>query len=83
MIPGRDTCYSGWTKQYSGYLGTEYKEHLGPKEYVCVDQNPEYLNAGERDVDGALFYPVSYQCGALQCPPYIGNEVVNCVVCTQ
>ena len=83
MIPGRDTCYSGWTKQYSGYLGTAYKEQPGAKEYVCVDQNPEYLNAGERDVDGALFYPVSYQCGALQCPPYTGNEVVNCVVCTK
>ena len=83
MIPGKDTCYSGWTKQYSGYLGTTNKEHPGAKEYVCVDQNPEYLNGGGRGDDGALFYPVIYQCGALQCPPYTGNEVVNCVVCTK
>ncbi|XP_061196582.1 short-chain collagen C4-like [Saccostrea echinata] len=83
MRPGRDTCYQGWTKQYDGYLGTNELHYVGATEYVCVDHSPSYLNAGERSTDGALFHPVTYQCGALQCPPYTGDEVVNCVVCTK
>lgn len=83
MIPGRDSCYPGWTKQYNGYLGTNRFDNVGATEYVCVDKFPEYLNGGERATDGALFHPVTYQCGALQCPPYTGNEVVSCVVCTK
>lgn len=83
MIPGRDSCYPGWTKQYNGYLGTNRLDYVGATEYVCVDKFPEYLNGGERGTDGALFHPVTYQCGALQCPPYTGNEVVSCVVCTK
>lgn len=83
MIPGRDRCYPGWTKQYNGYLGTNKLDYIGATEYVCVDHHPQYLDGGERGTDGALFHPVTYQCGALQCPPYTGNEVVNCVVCTK
>ncbi|XP_062571244.1 short-chain collagen C4-like [Saccostrea cucullata] len=83
MIPGRSSCYSGWTMQYHGYLGANYYDYKSSSEYVCVDHDPDFLNGGERGTDGALFYPVLYQCGALQCPPYTGNEVVNCVVCTK
>lgn len=29
MIPGRDSCYPGWTKQYNGYLGTNRFDNVG------------------------------------------------------
>ena len=37
MIPGRDTCPDGWTKEYTGYLmGNAYnaKHTTSP---ICVD----------------------------------------------
>ncbi|XP_062587929.1 short-chain collagen C4-like [Saccostrea cucullata] len=83
MIPGRNKCYSGWTMQYHGYLGASRYNHKQNTEYVCVDHDPDFLNGGERQTDGALFYPVLFQCGALQCPPYVNNQAVDCVVCTK
>jgi hypothetical protein len=83
MIPGRNECYSGWVKQYDGFLGSSYRNHEAQTEFVCVDGDPDYLNAGMADKDGALFYPVHYVCGTLQCPPYVPNHAVNCVVCVK
>ena len=82
MIPARLDCYGGWTKQYSGYLGTENAGHKGAKEYICVDQDSQAAHAGQHNHDGALIYPVSYQCGALNCPPYKSGHTAICVVCS-
>lgn len=83
MIPGRDECFPGWNKQYDGYIATGHSGHDSAKEYVCVDSDADFVYGGHRDTDGALFYSVSYTCGALLCPPYIDGKIANCVVCTK
>ncbi|XP_078698440.1 uncharacterized protein LOC144925971 isoform X2 [Branchiostoma floridae x Branchiostoma belcheri] len=83
MIPARNTCYSGWTREYHGYLMAEYHGHNSPKEYVCVDEQPEAVPGGHANHDGALFYPVEAICGSLPCPQYVNGRELTCVVCTK
>ncbi|KAK3099334.1 hypothetical protein FSP39_002796 [Pinctada imbricata] len=83
MIPGRLTCYQGWTRQYKGFLSSNYYGYKGQSEYVCVEENAEYLFGGEKSTNGALFYPTIFACGTLQCPPYKNDEPVTCVVCSK
>ena len=83
MIPGKNICYSGWTREYYGYLASGANYQAAASSYVCVDIHPQYLNAGVGDHDGKLFYPVVAKCGALQCPPYINNYPLTCVVCSK
>lgn len=83
MVPGKNKCYNGWNTEYHGYLASGEYDHAAASSYVCVDSYPEYLNAGVRNDDGKLFYPVLAQCGALQCPPYVNNYPLTCVVCSK
>ncbi|XP_078697934.1 uncharacterized protein LOC144925716 [Branchiostoma floridae x Branchiostoma belcheri] len=83
MIPARNTCYSGWTREYHGYLMAEHYSHPGSKEFVCVDEQPEVMPGGQANRDGALFYPVEARCGSLPCPNYVDGRELTCVVCTK
>ncbi|XP_019644472.1 PREDICTED: collagen alpha-2(IV) chain-like [Branchiostoma belcheri] len=83
MIPARNTCYSGWTREYHGYLMAERHNHAGSKEFVCVDEQPEVMQGGHANQDGALFYPVEARCGSLPCPHYVEGRELTCVVCTK
>eukprot|EP00058_Branchiostoma_floridae_P013335 XP_002598823.1 hypothetical protein BRAFLDRAFT_74500 [Branchiostoma floridae] len=82
MIPARLSCPSGWTMEYKGYLMTERYNH-NRSEFVCVDGEPETRPGGQGNVDGALFYPVEADCGALPCPNYVQGRELTCVVCTK
>ncbi|OWF51094.1 short-chain collagen C4-like [Mizuhopecten yessoensis] len=82
MIPARTTCYSGWTKAYSGSLASGYYGHVGASQYVCVDENPQpVVGGGETNDNGVLFYGVKALCGSLRCPPYEQDKFIACVVC--
>ncbi|XP_019617286.1 PREDICTED: short-chain collagen C4-like isoform X5 [Branchiostoma belcheri] len=83
MIPARNTCYSGWTREYHGYLMAGYYGHHGSKEYVCVDEQLETLPGGHATRHEALFYPVEARCGSLPCPNYVEGRELTCVVCTK
>ncbi|XP_052762216.1 short-chain collagen C4-like [Mya arenaria] len=84
MIPSRNTCYSGWQKEYSGYLMSEYYQHASNKEVVCMDGTPEEAEGNDNgNQDGALFYFVQIGCGTLKCPPYRENVALTCVVCSK
>ncbi|XP_019632052.1 PREDICTED: uncharacterized protein LOC109475730 [Branchiostoma belcheri] len=85
MIPARNTCYSGWTREYHGYLMAEHHSHAGSKEYVCVDEQPEVMPGGQANHNGALFYPVEARCGSLPCSHdhYVEGRELTCVVCTK
>ncbi|XP_078699698.1 uncharacterized protein LOC144926626 isoform X2 [Branchiostoma floridae x Branchiostoma belcheri] len=83
MIPARNTCYSGWTREYHGYLMASYFNNPGSTEYVCVDEQPEVMQGGHADHNGALFYPVEARCGSLPCPHYVEGRELTCVVCTK
>ena len=80
MIPARQHCDSGWTKEYSGFLVSGAFDHKAATEYVCLDATPE---TEERDIankNGATFYSVFSKCGSLPCTPYKENGPLPCVV---
>ena len=83
MIPGRTTCYDGWTREYWGYLMTNHYRHAAQADYHCIDADPEILAGGHRNQNGYLLYLVEVQCEALKCPPYIKGRELSCAVCTK
>ncbi|XP_066279564.1 short-chain collagen C4-like [Branchiostoma lanceolatum] len=83
MIPARNTCPTGWTQEYHGYLMAGDHTHPGAKEYVCVDEQPEAVPGGHENKQGAMFYPVEARCGSLPCPSYVEGRELTCVVCTK
>ena len=83
MMPARNDCPSGWTKEYQGYLMTSYHGHKNQKDFVCVDKDPEYVPGSHKDMDGALLYHVEGQCGSLPCLPYVQYRELTCAVCTK
>ncbi|ELU03540.1 hypothetical protein CAPTEDRAFT_175203 [Capitella teleta] len=83
MVPARQECHEGWTREYSGYLTSGHKAHKGRYQYTCMDAAPGSDVAGYRDENGALFYSVDGVCGSLPCPPYINGRELTCVVCTK
>lgn len=83
MIPGRKDCYTGWTKEYSGYLVGAYPGYDDATDYVCLDRRPEtVVRSGTNDNDNMLYF-VEATCGkSLECPPYVHDRELACVVCS-
>ena len=84
MIPGRNMCPIGWTREYKGYLMAG--RHISSRyrtTYTCVDENPDYTRGTHANLDGALFYFVEGSCGSLPCKPYISGHELTCAVCTR
>jgi hypothetical protein len=81
MIPGKLSCPAGFMKQYQGFLtANDYGSQKS--EYLCVDDNPDFLEGSRQNENGKLFYPVITVCGTLPCPPYKNGDYVACSVCT-
>ena len=76
MIPGRELCYAGWTKEYQGLLAGGHVAYTA-SNFICVDKTPEYVPSGEKNENGHLFYVVNIQCGPLPFPLYHSNHKVN------
>ncbi|XP_052790161.1 short-chain collagen C4-like [Mya arenaria] len=86
MIPGRNQCYPGWTKEYSGYLVSTlsgYPGFLSPSNYACMDSDAEFESADYESKNGKLMYLVEAICGSLRCPPYVNYRELTCVVCSK
>ena len=83
MMPARNDCLSGWTKEYHGYLMTSQYTRRHSSEFICVDGNPEYVRGSKQNKDGALLYSVEGRCGSLPCPPYVEGRELTCAVCTK
>ncbi|XP_061178102.1 short-chain collagen C4-like [Saccostrea echinata] len=81
MIPAKRSCPTGWSKQYSGIL-TANSYGYDKSEYLCVDEDPDFVERSRQNEEGKLFYTVKTVCGSLPCPPYKNATVVSCVVCT-
>lgn len=84
-IPGRRSCYSGWTEEYRGYLFAGHHRHAKSTDYTCVDSRPESVPGKQYDEDGRLLYPVEASChpASLMCPPYVHGREIACVICTK
>ncbi|XP_020625853.1 uncharacterized protein LOC110063227 isoform X2 [Orbicella faveolata] len=83
MMPARNDCPSGWTEEYHGYLMTEYYKHNNQRDFICVDEDAEYVPGTKANKDGALLYPVEGVCGSLPCKPYVNGRELTCAVCTK
>ena len=83
MMPARNDCPSGWTEEYHGYLMTENHGHKHSSDFICVDEDPEYVPGSNANKDGALLYPVEGVCGSLPCLPYVSGRELTCAVCTK
>jgi hypothetical protein len=59
MIPGRTDCYSGWTKEYSGYIVASNPAWAANSDYVCLDSGLEFVvhGAGDRKNIASLSTP--------------------------
>ena len=84
MIPAKTSCPKSWTREYYGYLMTEYYGHYANKQYECVDHYPDVIAGSGRNRNGALFYFVEAVCNyGLPCGPYAASRAVTCAVCTK
>ena len=83
MMPARNDCPSGWTEEYHGYLMTEYYGYKHSRDFICVDEDPEFVPGSNADKNGALLYPVEGVCGSLPCLPYVSGRELTCAVCTK
>ena len=81
MIPGLVSCFDGWHLQYIGYLGAGQR-YGSATNYVCVDSNPKGLPGTGQNEYEATVHNVEIQCGSLNCPPYVNNRQLACVVCS-
>ena len=82
FILGKQTCYSGWKVEYTGFLMTSYKGYNNNQDYVCMDKDSEPIDNNTQNNDQGVIYPVRTTCGSLRCPPYKNHTEMLCVVCT-
>ena len=90
MIPAKTSCPTNWTREYYGYIMTEFRGFhnnniRGRTMFECVDKDQESLHGGgTTNTDGVLFHHVEAVCNTgLPCPPYNNHMELNCVVCTK
>ena len=81
-LPARISCPATWTREYYGYLTTEYRNHHRTT-FECLDKDPESIPGSAGNVNGALFHLVEATCTGIPCPPYDTQKELTCVVCTK
>lgn len=84
VIPGRRNCPANWSKEYEGYLVTEYSGSARTSmraSYVCLDGAPETAG-GYQSGDAGAIYSAKVWCGALPCDKFPDGRDLTCVVCT-
>ena len=82
MIPAKYDCPKDWTREYFGYLMSEYYGHHR-SQFSCVDHSLTSVIGSSQDINSFLFYPVEGVCGSLPCPPYSRDKELSCAVCTK
>jgi len=90
MMPASTNCPVGWTREYSGYMMSDYSYSEGTagyhprhaSSYICGDQAPEIATGGVNH-DHAWLLLVSVGCGTLPCSKYPQGWELACVVCTK
>lgn len=50
-------------------------------DYVCLDDNFQYIEGLRDNCDGKLFYFVYVRCGVFLCFFYVDNVYLRCSVC--
>ena len=81
MIPAKNVCYPGWHLEYNGYLVAERYTHEHSIMFECLNGDPETIEAGYRNENGALMYPIVTECGSLSCPNYPKDKQMASHLC--
>jgi len=64
MIPGRFSCYDGWTLEYKGYLMANHYSHNHTSSWICMSDKPEkHPQSNNGNQNGGLMYPVELNSG--------------------
>ena len=83
MIPARNTCPPGWSREYYGFLMGAHHTHT-KGNYICMDQEMKTLPGHAADRNGNVLYSVSSACNyGLDCPPYQNDKPLTCAMCTK
>ena len=84
MLPGRYTCPSRWSTEYSGYIMTEHTGSNvgGRRDTICVDQDAEAA-ATKGSSWPAVLYLMQATCIGLSCPPFDSQKPLTCAVCSK
>ena len=82
MIPAKTSCPTSWTREYYGYLMSEYRGRRG-STIECIDEDQESIPGSGADTSGALLHHVEASCNGMPCPPYDASKELTCVVCTK
>lgn len=73
MIPGRRSCYDGWTKEYVGYLMAAHYSHNHATSWICMYEKPEpHQNNNSGNQQGSLMYPTELNGGCYANHPGCG-----------
>ena len=84
MVPAKYTCPSGWTREYYGYLMSQYHAHAGKNQFTSFDNAFRKVSDSHSTRYEALtFYFVEARCGVLPCPKYDNTKELSCAVCTK
>jgi hypothetical protein len=70
MVPGRFSCYKGWTQEYRGYLMAAHYSHNHTTSWICMDEKPQrhpLSNNGSQN--GSLMYPTEQNGGCFGSHP--------------
>ncbi|XP_063443381.1 short-chain collagen C4-like [Mytilus trossulus] len=82
MIPGRTSCYAGWTHDYTGFLvSVRTQNGFASTEYVCADADPE--SHGSTNYNQGMISFVEVRCGSIPCSKYGNKTKLSCVVCSK
>ena len=81
-IPAKTVCPPSWTREYYGYMMTEY-DGYHRSSYTCIDVDPEPIPGEGSYTDPSFLYHTVTDCNGLLCPPYENNRQLSCVVCTK
>ena len=91
MIPAKASCPTSWTKEYFGYIMTEYKGQQNSAihrrtMFECVDSGMETVTAQQKTNGQVVVVHVEVDCNCgFSCGPgkYSNHQELNCVVCTK
>ena len=82
VIPAKTVCPLTWTREYYGFLMTDY-DGFFRSSYVCLDANPEVIPTASNDTNPSLLFHAVTDCNGIACPPYESEHMLSCVVCTK
>ena len=84
MIPGQTSCPSSWSREYYGYLMSEFYNHPHTGMFECFDSNPDTVPGEASNQPRSLVYHVEVKCNeGIACPPYVAGREITCVVCSK